>query len=117
MRRNKYGAKKVTHDGITFDSQIEGQRYLMLKDLQEKGEIYGLERQPKFEMYVKGTYIGKYTADFDYYDDSGRVVEDVKGMAPDAAVSLRLKLVRALYGIDVQIWPKRVRKPRKKVAA
>jgi hypothetical protein len=111
--RNKYGAKKTVVDGIKFDSQIEARRYLMLKAMQEADEIYGLELQPSFSLYVNGFYIGKYTADFEYHDDSGRVVEDVKGMAPDAAVSLRLKLMKACHDIDVQIWPKRVRKPRK----
>lgn len=117
--RNKYGAIKTMVDGIKFDSKIESERYVMLKEMEERGEIYGLRRQTEFDMYVNKEFIGKYTCDFDYMSDQGRVVEDVKGMAPNAAVRLRLKLVKALFGIDVQIWPKKPRKARKpkKVAA
>jgi len=113
LSRNKYGAKRTVVDGISFDSKKESERYLELKAMQEADEIYGLELQPQFPLHVQGSYIGKYTADFEYYDDSGRVVEDVKGMAPDAAVRIRIKLVKAIYGIDVRIWPERVRKARK----
>ena len=117
MRRNKYGAKKTEVDGIVFDSKIEASRYVQLKAMQEADEIHGLELQPEFPIYVNTKYIGKYTADFRYYDDSGHVVEDVKGMAPDAAVRLRIKLVSAVHGVDVRIWPEPKRKARKKRAA
>ena len=113
MRRNKYGAKKTEVDGIIFDSKIESERYRQLKAMEEAGDIHGLELQPEFPIYVEKEYIGKYTADFSYYDDSGHVVEDVKGMAPDAAVRLRLKLVKAVHGVAVRIWPEKKPKARK----
>jgi hypothetical protein len=87
MSRNKYGAKKVTLYGIKFDSIAESERYLVLKDMQERGEISLLVVHPKYRLLKSFTNPdGKkvrgvtYTADFRYFDDKGyTVVEDVKG--------------------------------------
>ena len=84
--KNKYGARKVTINGIKFDSQAESRRYLVLKDMQERGEIQDLSVHPKYELQAPFvTRWGKkiraitYTADFLYAINSRVVVEDVKG--------------------------------------
>ena len=48
MSRSKYGAKKVTVDGITFDSKKEANRWCELRLMERAGVITGLERQVKF---------------------------------------------------------------------
>ena len=47
-RSNKYGSRKVTIDGITFDSKKEAQRYIDLSLLEKAGKIVNLKRQVKF---------------------------------------------------------------------
>ena len=88
-RKNKYGNKKCTANGITFDSKKEMYRYLELKGLEDAGLIVDLKlqhhftlsesfRQPDGELIRKIEYI----ADFTYFDSEGKfVVEDVKSEA------------------------------------
>lgn len=45
---NKYHNRKVTVNGITFDSQKEADRYLELMLLLKAGEIDRLKLQPEF---------------------------------------------------------------------
>lgn len=85
-RKHKYNARKVTHDGVTFASRDEGDYYLHLKGLQEKGAIKGFELQPTFELLPKFRKNGKlwramnYKADFKVFHNNGAVeVIDVKG--------------------------------------
>lgn len=85
-KRSKYGNKKTVIDGITFDSEKEGKRYVQLRALQEQGQISHLELQPVFKIYSGGTPVryesGRqmiYKADFAYFDGEHRVVEDCKG--------------------------------------
>lgn len=86
---NKFGAKKITIDNITFASTFEGERYVILKLLQQAGEIRDLVLQPKFQIYHGFTdRYGKkrqpihYIADFQYYEvlTGETVVEDTKGV-------------------------------------
>lgn len=42
-RKSKHRNKKVTYFGITFDSQIEGARYMYLRSLEQEGKISELE--------------------------------------------------------------------------
>ena len=73
MRYSKYNARKITIDGITFDSLKEAARYKELKLLERAGEITDLELQPKFVLLDGFYYEGKkerevsYVADFKYY--------------------------------------------------
>lgn len=46
----KYKNKKVTLDGIVFDSKKEARRYGELSMLQRAGEISDLELQKEFEL-------------------------------------------------------------------
>lgn len=47
---NKYHNHKVVIAGIEFDSRLEANRYLYLKDLERKGKIIRLQRQVRFEV-------------------------------------------------------------------
>lgn len=86
---SKYNAKKVIVDGITFDSKKESKRYLELKQMQENGEIHDLQLQvpfeliPSFEIVIDGKKRKRrrmeYIADFVYYINNIKIVEDVKG--------------------------------------
>lgn len=84
---NKYGARKVTVDGITFDSKKEARKYQELKLLKRAGEIKDFELQPEFVLLegfqdLNGTWHRpiKYRADFRVtYPDGRVVVIDTKG--------------------------------------
>lgn len=121
----KYRAKKVVYDGIEFDSETEGKRYLTLKQAQEAGLISDLELQPKYIILpaIKGTRVkhfkripdrieeytiqqpSRYTADFRYIKDSQIVVEEVKGSKWNISrdFPLRKRMLRYFHGIDVKM--------------
>lgn len=128
VNRPKYGNKKVTAFGITFDSKKEMQRYLVLKEAQERGIISDLERQPQFVLIPKvtETYVKHlktkdkecertvqlpitYKGDFRYVKDGVTVVEDVKASAYmlDPKFLIKEKLFRWKFGFSI----KRVYKP------
>lgn len=104
-RRNKYGAKKTTLDGITFDSKAEARFYAELKQREKDGEVGGLELQRPFVVYgPKGETITTYKADFAFWDfkeDRFRVI-DVKGVQTPV-FRLKRKLVRSFLGIEVEV--------------
>lgn len=87
---SKYKAKKTIIDGITFDSRKEAKRYTELKLLEEQRIIRDLSLQVQFELLPSFVIVidGKkrkrrpitYVADFVYYRDDEKVIEDVKGM-------------------------------------
>lgn len=124
VKRQKYGNKKIVYDGITFDSIKEKQRYVVLKEARERGEITQLELQPRWEILPakKESYIKHlktkdkicervvvrpihYTADFSYIKDGELIVEDVKAsphlLSKD--VPLRLKLMKYFHDISVRL--------------
>lgn len=106
-RRSKYGAIRVTIDGIAFDSKREAARYLQLKARWRAGEIANLEVHPCYELHVNGERIGRVTLDFRYIDllkRGAHVVEDAKSPATHKARDwvLRKKLLKAIHGVEVQ---------------
>lgn len=82
---NKYRSKKVTVDGIVFDSKKEAQRYSELKLLVKAGKISNLnmqvpfELQPAYKKYGKAVRNIRYIADFTYTENGQLIVEDTKG--------------------------------------
>ena len=50
MARAKYRNKRVTIDGIVFDSKKEASRYKQLVKREQDGEISNLQRQVKFTL-------------------------------------------------------------------
>lgn len=105
---NKYNAKKVTIQGITFDSQREGQRFLCLRDMQKRGQISDLRLQvPIMLMGQKGPVLTRagrqmrLTVDFAYTlcETGATVYEDAKGM-PTRDYEVR-KAVAEAMGLEV----------------
>lgn len=121
QKGNKYNNKKITREGVTFDSKREARRYTQLRLLEDAGEITALERQVKFVLIPTqrepdtigprgGKKPGKllekecaYIADFVYIDTrSGeKVVEDTKGMRT-ADYIIKRKLMLERYGIRIR---------------
>ena len=98
MRRSKYGAKKTTIDGITYDSKLEAKHGQELALLQKAGRISKLEVHPKIVL-VKGATARDsitYSPDFTYVEAGVRFYVDVKGVVT-RAFSLKKKLWRK-YG-------------------
>lgn len=93
----RYNHTTVEVDGLKFDSKKEYQRYLFLKDAEDKGLITDLRTQVKFELIpaVTEEYVEHlktkdkiktrtlqlaitWTADFVYLKNGEEVIEDVK---------------------------------------
>lgn len=101
-RPQKYGnVKEVTQDGI-FDSQAEYRRWCELKLLQRAGRIRNLERQVRFSFDLNGVHICDYIADFSYFDNDERVIEDRKGVETDV-FKIKAKMMLAFYHITVRL--------------
>lgn len=129
LRRNKskYGSRKITRDGMTFDSIKEYKRFCELSLLEKAGEITNLQRQHGFELippqfeeiptgefYKKGERKGmpkfknvcieqavKYVADFTYIKDGERVVEDTKGFKTKDYI-LKRKMMLYFHNIKIK---------------
>ena len=110
-KQNKYRNKPVVIDGIRFASKAEGARYCELKLMERADQIAGLKRQVRYQLVVNGVHICDYLADFAYYKDCKRIIEDVKGV-PTPEYKLKKKLTYALFGIEI-IEITRARRKRK----
>ena len=116
----KYHNKKITIDGITFDSRKEANRWKELKLLERAGEIKDLKRQVKFGLipaqrevvwnpqkhrYEDGKVIERevsYVADFTYVNRLGfMVVEDTKGFKTKDYI-IKRKLMLYFHRIRIQ---------------
>ena len=108
---SKYGAKKVTYDGKTFDSQKEAQRYAELRLLERGKVIEDLRWQVKFELIPaqkdeNGKVIERavnYVADFTYVEKrTGEfIVEDTKGFKTKEYI-LKRKMMLYFHGIRIR---------------
>ena len=105
---SKYHSRKVTWDGIEFDSLKEARRYRELWLLKKAGEITNLQRQVRFVLIPSQRIDGKvversvsYIADFVYEDHGEIVVEDVKGLRTREYI-LKRKLMLWLKGIRIK---------------
>lgn len=108
LKESKYHNRKVTVDGITFDSVKEASRWQELRMLERAGEITGLVRQQKIELIPKTKLYRavSYVADFCYFDKRTEktIYEDVKGYKGGAAYrifTLKKKLLYWRYGIEI----------------
>jgi len=99
--RNKYNARKVHIDGLTFDSLAEHRRWCELTLLRDNGLIAGLTPHDRFPLYVNGVLVCHYEADFVYAENNRMVVEDVKGMKTDI-YRLKKKMMRACWGVEIR---------------
>lgn len=124
---NKLNAKKVTVNGITYDSRKEARRHAVLLEMEKNGEINDLQMQVKFvlipaqyELYERYGKKGQrlkdgrrcierecaYVADFVYSKNGEMVVEDTKGYrnpstATYAYFVLKRKLMLWIHGIRI----------------
>ena len=115
---SKYHAKKVTVNGITYDSKKEMRRHLQLLEMERNGEITDLQRQVKFILIPtqrepdtigsrggvkKGKVIERecaYIADFVYRKDGELIVEDTKGVRTKEYV-IKRKAMLWVHGIRI----------------
>ena len=105
---SKYHSRKITKDGMTFDSVKEYRRFCELHLLERAGAIADLQRQVKFELIPSQRVDGKvverpctYVADFVYQENGKAVVEDTKGFkTPDYRIKKKLMLY--IHGIQIR---------------
>ena len=120
-RRNKYGARKVTKNGLIYDSKKEARRAGILEALEKAGAITNLRRQVKYVLIPTqrepdtigpkgGRKPGKvierecyYLADFVYtITATGEtVIEDTKGIRTKEYI-IKRKLMLERYGIRIK---------------
>lgn len=107
---NKYGARKISIDGVTFDSRKEAARWQELRLMLQAGVIDDLRRQVVFELIPRqmdGKRVSEravnYIADFVYTENGKTVVEDVKSPATRTPeYIIKRKLMRWVHGIAVK---------------
>ena len=121
---SKYHSKKITLNGITYDSKKEAKRHQELLLLERAGAIQSLQTQVKYvlipaqreftnEIYTKGRNKGcfkkgkllekecAYIADFVYIENGQTVVEDTKGFRT-TDYKIKRKLMLHVHGIRVR---------------
>ena len=113
LKKKVSNARKCVYDSITFDSRLERDRYIFLKQAQKNKLISHLELQKPFELIptqptgentipsiskTKNIRKTQYYADFTYYriSDKKWIINDAKGRAMDV-YKLKLKLVIQQY--------------------
>lgn len=123
-KQNKYFNKKITVNGETFDSEKEYKRFRELSLLEKAGAITDLQRQVEFVLiptqYETFERYGKrgqrlkdgkrciekectYYADFVYYENGKKVVEDTKCKATKTETyKIKKKLMLYVHGISVR---------------
>ncbi len=99
----KYGSKNTIIDGVSFDSKKEALRFVQLRQLEKDGKIRQLELQKRFDFVLNDVKICSYVADFVYFTDERRVVEDVKSEFTKKLPVYRIKkkMMKAFFNIDV----------------
>ena len=123
-QKSKYGSRKVTVDGVTYDSTKEYRRFKELSLLERAGTIQNLQRQVKYvlipsqrefcnEIYTKGRKKGcfkpgkllekecSYIADFVYTQNGKTVIEDTKGFRTKDYI-IKRKLMLWVHGIQIK---------------
>jgi len=99
-KKNKYGNRKTTVEGITFDSAKEANRYRELKMLEISGLISDLKIQQRFEIVPKagGNKRARfYVADFTYLEGGKKIIEDVKSPITRSNAVYTLKKALVLW--------------------
>lgn len=118
--KRKYGNKKIENAFGVFDSSLEYKRFLVLKDAEREGAIFGLRRQVEFELipnqYRKRLkqlktkvkeeeYLAErkasYFADFVYQKGDQTVVEDTKGLRLSDYI-LKRKMMLYFHNIAIR---------------
>lgn len=104
---NKYGNKKTTYKGMSFDSKKECEYFIYLESLEAQGEISELQRQVRFELQPSFKHNGKtirsinYVADFTFKDKDGQLhIVDTKGIKTEV-YKLKKKMMQ-FKGHDIE---------------
>lgn len=98
----KYRNNPTEFNGRKFDSQKEARRAGELQLLERLGEIEDLDYQIAFPFDYNGIRLCKYIADFVYYQNGQRVVEDVKSAASKTPLyNLKKKMMKAFHGVEI----------------
>lgn len=104
---SKYNNQKIRVGGEVFDSKREYNRWCELCLLERSGIIQNLQRQVKFRLIDSQKTPERterpcdYIADFVYYENGSRVVEDCKGMRTDV-YKIKRKLMLEKYNISIK---------------
>ncbi len=114
MGRNKYKASKIETTVGKFDSKLEFERYVYLRQLEKAGLIRDLKRQVPYTLLPAQKKDGKvlyrevkYLSDFEYFLPTGEhIVEDVKGIILPI-FKVKQKLLFYFYGIEVKVVRRR----------
>lgn len=104
---SKYNNQKIRVGGEVFDSKREYNRWCELRLLEHSGIIRNLQRQVKFRLIDSQKTPERterpcdYIADFVYYENGKRIVEDCKGMRTDV-YKIKRKLMLEKYNISIK---------------
>lgn len=106
---SKYRNQRCEHDGITFDSRRERDRWIVLCRELAAGLISELERQVAYVLADPVVINGRkkpalrYIADFVYERDGKTVIEDVKGViTPEYRIKRHLMAARGLQIVEIK---------------
>lgn len=107
MRRSKFSNRPLRcKQSSLHQSTLEARRCTELHLMERGGLIRDLQAHPqkRFRLDVNGVHVCDYLADFVYFDieRNREVVEDTKGFMTEVA-RLKLKLVAAVHGIEVEV--------------
>ena len=112
-KANKFSATAIVCDGQRFDSKLERDRYLELKNLWQIGAIAWFTRQVPFQLPGGITYRADFLvcrpvgcARWRYGDTSYVEIEDCKGFMTPVSAN-KIKQVEAIYGFKVNIITKK----------
>ena len=104
-KKPKFGNKRVTIDGITFDSGIEADYYQYLKVLKVDFRYHqSFPLLPKFKVVGKTVRGAIYTPDFSIYTDGKLTsVVDTKGGQATMTDASRLRMKFFMYQYHVPV--------------
>jgi hypothetical protein len=110
-KQAKYRSRKVTVDGVTWDSKGEYARYVELCAMQAAGAISDLKHGVYFVLAPACDVGGarkkpalRYKADFTYIEHGAQVVEDFKSAHTRTLAPYRMKkhLMMTVHGILIR---------------
>lgn len=99
---NKYKNQVTYIDGKRFASRKEAMHFVYLRSLQDKGVINNLQLQTSLVFTIDGKKIFTYKPDFEYDDDFGHHIVDVKGVQTDV-FKLKKKIIEAQFNCKIEI--------------
>jgi len=108
-KKSKYRNKKVTVDGIKFDSHAEATFYHLLKTMKKAKLIDEFELQKKFTLQDAFKFEGKtvraitYVCDFHVLRNGNYDVIDVKGAPETEVFKIKRKMFINKFGKDIII--------------